>query len=50
MENLLYSAGAYPFSMAVVVASAILLAAKPTPVPVRLALNDLIGMWVTVSG
>ena len=37
-------------SAAVVAASAILLAATPTPAPVRVALNDLAGMWVTVSG
>jgi hypothetical protein len=36
--------------MVVVVASAILLAAIPTPAPVRVTLNDLVGMWVTVSG
>jgi hypothetical protein len=36
--------------MAVVVASVILLAAIPTPAPVRVTLNDLVGMWVTVSG
>jgi hypothetical protein len=37
-------------SVAVIAASTILLAATPTPVPVRVALNDLVGMWVTVSG
>jgi len=37
-------------SVAVVAGSAILLAATPTPAPVRVALNDLVGMWVTVSG
>ena len=36
--------------MVVVVASAILLAAIPTPAPVRVTLNDLVGMWITVSG
>jgi hypothetical protein len=36
--------------MAVVLVSAILLAAIPTPAPVRVTLNDLLGMWVTVSG
>lgn len=36
--------------MAVVVASAILLAAIPTPAPIRVTLNDLVGMWVTVGG
>ena len=36
--------------MAVVVASANLLAAIPTPAPVRVTLNDLVGMWVTVNG
>ena len=36
--------------MAVVATSAILLAATPTPVPVRVAMNDLVGMWVTVRG
>ena len=36
--------------MAIVVASAILLAAIPTPAPIRVTLNDLVGMWVTVSG
>jgi len=37
-------------SMAVVATSAVLIAATPTPVPVRVALNDLTGMWVTISG
>lgn len=37
-------------SMAVVATSVILLAATPTPVPVRVAMNDLVGMWVTVTG
>jgi hypothetical protein len=37
-------------SLAVVVASAILLAAIPTPAPIRVTLNDLVGMWVTVGG
>ena len=37
-------------SVAVVAGSAILLAATPTPAPVRVAVNDLVGMWVTVSG
>lgn len=32
------------------VASAILFAATPTSAPVRVTLNDLIGMWVTVRG
>ena len=32
------------------VASVILFAATPTPAPVRLTLNDLVGMWVTVAG
>ena len=36
--------------MVVVVASAILLAAIPTPAPVRVTLNDLVGVWITVSG
>jgi hypothetical protein len=36
--------------MAVIVVSVILLAATPTPAPVRVTLNDLVGMWVTVSG
>ena len=36
--------------MAIVVASAILLAVIPTPAPIRVTLNDLVGMWVTVSG
>jgi len=36
--------------MPVIVASAILLAAIPTPAPVRVTLKDLVGMWVTVSG
>jgi hypothetical protein len=46
-------AAAYLFCvrpMVVVVASAILLAAIPTPAPVRVTLNDLVGMWITVSG
>ena len=36
--------------MAVVVASIILLAAIPTPAPVRVTPNDLVGKWVTTSG
>ena len=36
--------------MLIVVASAILLAAIPTSPPVRVTLNDVVGMWVTVSG
>jgi hypothetical protein len=36
--------------MTVVVASAIPVAAIPTPAPLRVTLNDLVGMWVTVSG
>jgi|SRR5215831_11453263 len=36
--------------MVAVVASVILLAAIPTPAPVRVTLNDLVGMWVTVGG
>ena len=36
--------------MVVALASAILLAATPTPAPVRVTQNDLVGMWVTVSG
>ena len=36
--------------MAVIVAAGILLAAIPTPAPVRVTLHDLVGMWVTVSG
>jgi hypothetical protein len=36
--------------MLVVIASAILLAAIPTPAPVRVMPNDLVGMWVTVRG
>jgi hypothetical protein len=35
---------------AAVVASVILFAATPTPAPVRVTLNDLVGMWVTVRG
>jgi len=35
---------------AAVVASVILFAATPTPAPVRVTLNDLVGMWVTVGG
>jgi hypothetical protein len=35
---------------AALVASAILFAAIPTPAPVRVTLNDLVGMWVTVGG
>ena len=35
---------------AALVASAILFAATPTPVPVRVTQNDLVGMWVTVRG
>ena len=38
-------------SMTMVVVSAILLAATPTPAaPVRVTLNEVVGMWVTVSG
>jgi len=37
-------------SMAIVVVSAILLAALPTPASIRITLNDVAGMWVTVSG
>jgi hypothetical protein len=36
--------------MAALVASAILLAATPAVAPVRVTLNDLAGMWVTISG
>ena len=36
--------------MVIALASGILLAATPTPAPVRVTLNDLVGMWVTVSG
>jgi hypothetical protein len=36
--------------MLVVITSAILLAAIPTPAPVCVTLNDLVGMWVTVRG
>jgi hypothetical protein len=36
--------------MAVAIASLILLGATPTPAPVRVTLNDLVGKWVTVSG
>lgn len=35
---------------AALVASVILFAAIPTPAPVRLTLNDLVGMWITVGG
>jgi hypothetical protein len=35
---------------AALVASAILLAATPTPAPVCVTQNDLFGMWVTVRG
>jgi hypothetical protein len=35
---------------AALVASAILFAAIPTPAPVHVTLNDLVGMWVTVRG
>ena len=35
---------------AAVVASVILFAAIPTPAPVRVTQNDLVGMWVTVAG
>jgi len=35
---------------AALVASAFLFAATPTSAPVHVALNDLIGMWVTVRG
>jgi hypothetical protein len=36
--------------MAVVVVSAILLAATPMSTPVHVTVKDLIGMWVTVQG
>ena len=36
--------------MAALIASAILLAATPTAAPVRVTLNDLVGMWITVGG
>jgi len=36
--------------MLVAITSVILLTAVPTPAPVRVSLNDLLGMWVTVSG
>ncbi|HEX5489806.1 MAG TPA: hypothetical protein VFX07_00965 [Candidatus Udaeobacter sp.] len=36
--------------MAIVGASLILLAAMPTPAPVRVALNELVGKWATTSG
>ena len=35
---------------AALVTSVILFAAIPTPAPVRVAQNDLVGMWVTISG
>jgi len=35
---------------AALVASAILFAAIPTPAPVCVTVNDLVGMWVTVRG
>jgi hypothetical protein len=35
---------------AALVASAILFAAISTPAPVRVTVNDLVGMWVTVHG
>jgi hypothetical protein len=35
---------------AALVASAILFAATPTPAPVRVTQNELVGMWVTVRG
>ena len=35
---------------AAVVASVILFAAIPTPAPVRVTRNDLVGMWITVGG
>jgi hypothetical protein len=35
---------------AALVASVILFAATSTPVSVRVTLNDLVGMWVTVGG
>jgi hypothetical protein len=36
--------------MATALASALLLAATPTPSPVRMTVNDLVGMWTTVRG
>jgi hypothetical protein len=36
--------------VAIVGASLILLAAMPTPAPVRVALNELVGKWATTSG
>ena len=35
---------------AALVASVILFAAIPTPAPVRVTPNDLVGMWVTIRG
>ena len=35
---------------AALVVSVILFAAIPTPAPVRVTMNDLVGMWVTVRG
>ncbi len=37
-------------SVAIVGASLILLAAMPTPAPVRVTLNELVGKWATTSG
>lgn len=37
-------------SLAIVLASVVLLGAKPTPAPVRVTLNELVGKWATTSG
>ena len=36
--------------MVAIVTSIILLATTPTPLPARVTLNDLVGMWITVRG
>jgi hypothetical protein len=37
-------------STLLVIASAVLLGATPTPIPARVTVNDLLGKWETVSG
>lgn len=36
--------------MAAIIASAILFLATPTPAPVHVTLQDLVGMWTTIRG
>ena len=36
--------------LAIVLASVVMFAAKATPAPVRVTLNELVGKWATISG